>query len=193
MNGCETCGKPIPRKMKHCREHRPIVVELDPRKARAETDDAVTRAYEAAKEEWRQSALDAFCHVAKRNRFFNSDPVWVLLEERWEVPPPKTRSGKITRSGYGGVVQKAKVQGVALDTGSYMGSDRPWIHNSMMPIYQSLVYDGTIAEDEGYSEADLAWLTCKHIDTLIVERNGSMRFVTCTECTQRFVPLGKSL
>lgn len=97
-------------------------------------EDALERVDEATADGWKDRAFEAYEFAARRWPEFTNDQIWVILEDEWQTPPPKNRRA------LGQVARAAAKAGVMENTGRYVGSDRPHIHRSLMPVYRSLVY-----------------------------------------------------
>lgn len=97
-------------------------------------DAGIASVDDNAFEEWKSAADNAYRIAAHRHREFTNDVIWQILEDEWGVPPPHDRRALGARA------RAAVKAGLIENTGRYVGSERPNVHRSLMPVYLSLVY-----------------------------------------------------
>jgi hypothetical protein len=98
-----------------------------------ETEDAIQRATEHAKEQWLAAALDAVRRVAGAKSHFTAADVWDELARRGVAAPAEPRA-------LAGVLRRARKQEIAEPTDRYVTGKSKDRHSSSLRVWRSEVF-----------------------------------------------------
>lgn len=102
--------------------------------AKLARDEAIDRSDQNSDPVWRDAYYTALCDVARVKETFTADDIWERLAEMEHVPNTKDNRAA------GGVVMKAKRDGVIRLTNSTEPSRRKHCHQMLQRVYESLIY-----------------------------------------------------